>query len=55
MSEVMFLFVRLLKPLRLPALQSRQSGSFALPESGVMRGCAHSKANFYFEFWATGS
>jgi hypothetical protein len=35
----MFLLVRSLMIRRLPALRSWQSGSFALPESGMVCGC----------------
>ena len=40
MSEAMFLLVRSLMSLHSPALRSRQSSSFALPESGAVCGCA---------------
>jgi hypothetical protein len=39
-SEAMFLLVRSLMPLHSPVLRSRQSSSFALPESAAISRCA---------------
>jgi hypothetical protein len=47
-SEAMFLLVRSLTHLLSPTLRSRQSSSFALPESGAVSSCAHEQPKCEF-------